>query len=95
MRAIRKVSFSCNHSSCKMVDRTGNPVGDLIDEQRFMIIAECCEKVSHHELQAGRAEQDRKILQEELCRQQKDFREVHQHNFVEMEESRKFQSSTF
>ena len=45
----------------------------LFDEQRQMIIAECCEKVSHHEFQAARAEQERKILQEELWRQPKDF----------------------
>ena len=38
----------------------------LFNEQRRTIIAECCEKVSHHELQAARAEQERKILQEEL-----------------------------
>ena len=50
----------------------------LFDEQRRTIIAECCEKASHHELQAARAEQERKILQEELWRQQKDFRKVHQ-----------------
>ena len=88
----------------KMVDRTGKPVGEssssaqirtLFDEQRQMIIAECCEKISHHELQAARAEQERQILQEELWRQQKDFREVHQQNLTEMEELRKFQSSTF
>ena len=65
------------------------------EEQRQMIIAECCEKNSHHELQAARAEQERQILQEELCLQQKDFREVHQQNLTEMEELRKFQSSTF
>ena len=88
----------------KMVDRTGKPVGEssssaqirtLLDEQRQMIIAEYCEKVSHHELQAARAEQERQILQEELWRQQKDFREVHQQNLTEMEELRKFQSFTF
>ena len=88
----------------KMVDRTGKPVGEisssaqirtLFNEQRQMIIAECCEKVSHHELQAARAEQDRQILQEELWRQLKDFREVHQQNLTEMEELQKFQSSTF
>ena len=64
-------------------------------EQRRTIVAECCEKVSHHEFQAARAEQERKILQEELWRQQQDFREVHQQNLTEMEELRKFQSSTF
>ena len=88
----------------KMVDRTVKPVGEssssaqirtLFDEQRQMIIAECCEKVSHHELQAARAEEERRILQEELWRQQKDFREVHQQSLTEMEELRKFQSSTF
>ena len=87
-----------------MVDRTGKPVGEssssaqirtLLNEQRRTIIAECCEKVCHHELQAARAEQERKILQEELWRQQKDFREVHQQNLTEMKELQKFQSSTF
>ena len=96
--------FSENTQAEKVVDRTGKPVGEssssaqirtLFDEQRQMIIAECCEKVSHHELQAARAEQERQILQEELWRQQKDFREVHQQNLTEMEELRKFQSSTF
>ena len=38
---------------------------------------------------------NRRILQEELWRQQQDFREVHQQNLTEMEELRKFQSSTF
>ena len=67
----------------------------LFNEQRKTIIAECCEKVSHHELQAARAEQERKILQEKLWRQQQDFREVHQRNLTEMKELQKFQSSTF
>ena len=68
-----------------MVDRTGEPVEKMIaeeressnvqirtmlDEQRRTIIAECSEKVLHHELLAAQAEQDRKILQEELLRQQ-------------------------
>ena len=95
--------FSANTQAEKMVDRTGKPVGEssfsaqirtLLDEQRQMIIAEYCEKVSHHEFQAARAEQERQILQEELWRQQKDFREVHQQSLTEMEELRKFQSST-
>ena len=88
----------------KMVDRTGKPVGEsssnaqirtLLDEQRHMIIAECCEKIGHRELQAARAEEERRILQEELWCQQKDFREVHQQSLTEMEELRKFQSCTF
>ena len=63
----------------------------LLDEQRQIIIAEYCEKIGHHELQAARAEEERRILQEELWRQQKDFREVHQQNLTDMEELRKFQ----
>ena len=94
----------------RMVDRTGNPVEEMIAEeresssaqirtlfndQRKTIIAECCEKVSHHELLAAQAEQERKILQRELLRQQQDFREVHQQNLTEMKELQKFQNSTF
>ena len=67
----------------------------LFNEQRRTIIAECCETVSHHELQAARAEQELKILQEELWRQQMEFREVHQQNLTEMKEMQKFRSSTF
>ena len=94
----------------RLVDRTGKPVEEMIaeeressnaqirtlfNEQRKTIIAECCEKVSHHELLAAQAEQERKILQGELWRQQQDFREVHQQNLTEMKELQKFQNSTF
>ena len=60
-----------------------------------MIIAEYCEKVSYHELQAARAEEERQRLQEELWRQKKEFREVRQQRLTEMEELRKIQSSSF
>ena len=60
-----------------------------------MIIAEYWEKIGQHELQAAHAEEERRILREELWRQQMDFREVHQQGLTEMEELRKFQSSTF
>ena len=67
----------------------------LLDEQRQMIIAEYCEQIGHLELQAARAEEKRRLLREELWRQQMDFREVQQQSLPEMEELRKFQSSTF
>ena len=96
---------SVSQSSLSVVfDRTGKPVGEnssnaqirtLLDEQRQMIIAEYCEKIGHHELHAARAEEERRILRGELWRQQMDFREVHQQSLTEMEELRKFQSSTF
>ena len=62
----------------------------MLDEQRRTIIAECSEKVLHHELLAAQAEQDRKILREELLRQQQDFREVHQQDLMKMKELQKF-----
>ena len=79
----------------KVVDRTGKLVGEsssnaqirtLLDEQRQMIIAEYCEKIGHHELQAARAEEERRIQQEELWRQQQDFHKVHQQSLTEMKE---------
>ena len=39
----------------------------LLDEQRRTIIAEYGEKVLHHELLAAQAEQNRRILQENYC----------------------------
>ena len=94
----------------RMVDRTGEPVEEriaeeresssaqirtLLNEQRKTIIAEYCEKVSHHELLAAQAEHERRILQGELLRQQQDFREVHQQDLIKMKELKKFRNSTF
>ena len=67
----------------------------MLDEQRRTIIAECSEKVLHHELLAAHAEQDRKVLQEELLRQQQDFREVHQQDLMRHLKLQKFQNSAF
>ena len=96
--------FSENTPAEKVVDRSGKPeerdssnaqIKTLLEEQRQMIIAEYCEKIGHHQLQTAHAEEERRILREELWRQQMDFREVHQKSLTEMEELRKFQSSTF
>ena len=107
-RRAEGVSVSPSSMSV-MVDRTGEPVEEMItveresssaqirtllNEQRKTIIAEYCEKVSHHELLAAQAEQERRILQEELWRQQQDFREVHQQDLVKRKELQKFQNST-
>ena len=94
----------------RMIDRTGEPVEEMIaeeresssvqirtllNEQRKTITAEYCEKVSHHELLAAHAEEERRILREELWRQQMDFHEVHQQDLIKMKELQKFQNSTF
>ena len=75
-------------------ESSGAQIRTLMNEQRKTIIAEYCEKVSHHELLAAQAEQERRILQGELLRQQQDFREVHQQDFLKMKELQKFQNST-
>ena len=67
----------------------------LLEEQRQTIISEYREKVGHHELHAARPEEERRLLQGQLWRQKSDFREVHQQSLTQMEELRKFQSSTF
>ena len=67
----------------------------LLEEQRQMIIAEYREKVGHHELQAAHAEEEPRLLQGQLWRQKLEFREARQQSLTEMEEIRKFQSSTF
>ena len=65
--------FSENTQAEKVVDRSGKPeernssnaqIRTLLDEQRQMIIAEYCEKIGHHELQAAHAEEERRILRE-------------------------------
>ena len=53
------------------------------------------EKVGHNELQAAHAEEERRLLQGQLWQQKLEFREAHQQSLIEMEELRKFQSSTF
>ena len=87
----------------RMVDRSGKPderhssnaqIRTPLEEQRQTIIAEYREKVGHHELQATHAEEERRLLQGQLWRQKLEFREAHQQSLTEMEELRKFQSST-
>ena len=68
-------------------DRSGQPdernssnaqIRTLLEEQRQMIVAEYLKKVGHHELQAAHAEEERRLLREELWRQKLEFRETHQ-----------------
>ena len=59
----------------------------LLDKQRQIIIAEYRAK--------SQAVEERQLLQGQLWRQKLEFREAHQQSLTEMEELRKFQSSTF
>ena len=103
-RTVLPISFLQSPKLKKWSIERGNPWGEssssaqirtLFDEQRHMIIAECCEKISHHELQAAHAEEERRLLQGQLWQQKLEFREAHQRSLTEMEELRKFQSSAF
>ena len=96
--------FSENTQNEKMVDGSGQPderngsnahIKTLLEEQRHMIIAEYREKDSHHELHAAHAKEERRILQGQIWRQQLELREAHQQSLTDMEELRKFKSSTF
>ena len=89
--------FSENTQAEKVVDGSGKPdernssnaqIRPLLEEHRQTIIAEYCEEIGHHELQAAHAEEERRLLREELWRQQLEFREVHQQSLTEMEELR-------
>ena len=97
-------NFSEDTQIERMVDRSGKPdernnsnaqIRTLLEEQRQTIIAEYREKVGHHEIQAAHAEEERRLLQGQLWRQKLEFREARQQSLTEMEELRKFQSSTF
>ena len=70
-----------------MVDRSGKPdernssnaqTRTPLEEQRQTIVAECLEKVGHHELQAAHVEEERRLLHGQLLRQKLEFREAHQ-----------------
>ena len=67
----------------------------LLDDQKEQILAECHARVSQHEFQAARAEEEQRLLQGQLLQQKLEFREAHQRSLTEMEELRKFQSSAF
>ena len=92
-RMINQTGGSVEERIAEERESSNAQIRTMLDEQRRTIIAEYGEKVLHHDLLAAQAEQDRKILQEELLRQQQDFREVHQQDL--MKELQKFQNSTF
>ena len=85
-------------------DRSGQPgehrsseaqIRTLLDDQKEQILAECQARISQHEFQAARAEEERRLLQGQLLQQNSELREAHHKSLNEMEEFKKFQSSTF
>ena len=94
-RMINQTGGSVEERIAEERESSNAQIRTMLDEQRRTIIAEYGEKVLHHEFLAAQAEQNRKILQEELLRQKQDFREVHQQDLMKMKELQKFQNSTF
>ena len=94
-RMISQTGGSVEERIAEERESSNAQIRTRLNEQRKTIIAEYCEKVVHHESLAAQAEQDRRILQEELFRQQQDFRAVHQQDLVKMKELQKFQNSAF
>ena len=94
-RMISQTGGSVQERIAEERESSNAQIRTMLDEQRRTIIAGYSKKVLHHELLAAQAEQDRKILQEELLRQQQDFREVHQQDLLKQKELQKFQNSTF
>ena len=88
----------------KVVDRTGKFVGEssssaqirtLLDEQRQMIVAEYCEKIVITNSKQLMPKKNAEFYEKNYGDSNFFFREVHQQSLTEMEELRKFQSSTF
>ena len=84
--------FSKNTQAEKVVDRSGKPeernssnaqIRTSLEEQRQMIIAEYCEKIGHHELQAAHAEERRLQQRTIMATQKLEFREAHQQSLTE------------
>ena len=88
-RMINQTGRSVEERIAEERESSNAQIRTMLDEQRRTIIAENCEKVLHHEFLAAQAEQNRRILQEELLRQQQDFREVHQQDLSKMKELQK------
>ena len=70
-----------------MVDRTEKPVGESSSSAQIRTLLD--------EQRQKTFTEDCEKVSHHVWRQQKDFREVHQQSLTEMEELRKFQSSTF
>ena len=94
-RMISQTGGSVEERIAEERESSNAQIRTMLDEQRRTIIAEYGEKVLHHELLAAQAEQNCRILQEELLRQQQEFRVVHQQDLVKQKELQKFQNSTF
>ena len=108
LSVILSSSSTSDRTGRPVGERTGRPgeqrnqeaqIRTLLDKQKEQILAECQARINQHEFQAARAEEvqqrDQQLLQGQLLQQNLELRDAHQRSLTEMEELRKFQSSTF
>ena len=68
----------------------------LLDRQKERILAECQAEINRHEFQAEELQRrDQQLLHGQLLQQNLELRVAHHKSLSEMEELKKFQSSTF
>ena len=82
------LSVSLSDGTGQLVgDRSGQPgehrsseaqTRTPLDDQKEQILAECHARISQHEFQAARAEEEQRLLQGQLLQQKLEFREAHQ-----------------
>ena len=104
LREDLSVSLSSSMSDRTGRHRSGRPgehrnseaqIRTLLDNQKEQILAECQARIDQHEFQAARAEEEQRLLHEQLLQQNSELCEAHQRSLNEMEELKKFQCSTF
>ena len=67
-----------------------------MDRQKERILAECQAEINRHEFQAEELQRrGQQLLHGHLLQQNLELREAHQKSLSDMEELKKFQSSTF
>ena len=95
--------FSEDIQTVRMVDRSGQPdernssnaqIRTPLEEQRPTIIG-ISRKSQSSRTPCSSSEEERRLLQGQLWRQKLELREARQQSLTEMDELRKFQSSTF
>ena len=101
----QREDLSVGLSSSSVSERTERPsecssqdaqIRILLDRQKERILAECQAEINRHEFQAEELQRrDQKLLHGQLMQQNLELREAHQKSLSEMEELKKFQSSTF
>ena len=85
-------------------DRSGQPgehrsseaqIWTLLDDQKERILAESQARISQHEFQAARAEEEQRLLKDNYCSKSWNFVKLIKEVSQKMKELRKFQSSAF